>query len=113
MLPLSKGPGFKPLLESRPCSKGRWANLHFQEVEAGLVFVGFIIPKRLVRRAVDRNLLRRWFNELLREMTRRSDESQGAYLLRVTKKLPSIDFLEKKRAYGELKALVSKNGIRH
>ncbi len=113
MLPLSKGPGFKRLLESRPFSKGPWANFHFQEAEAGLIFVGFIIPKRLVRRAVDRNLLRRWFKGLLLEMTRRSDKIQGAYLLRVTQKLPSIDFLERKRAYSELKVLIFKNGVHH
>lgn len=104
--PLSKGPGFKGLLEIRPVRRTAWASLHFKETEPGSVFVGFIIPKRLVKRSVDRNLIRRWLNEILRQASCQNKVTGGAYLLRVTHKLPAIGFDTKKRAYQELRALV-------
>jgi ribonuclease P protein component len=106
LLPLSKGPGFKGLLESRPVSKGSWAHLHFKETGPGSIFVGFIIPRRLVKRAVDRNLIRRWLNEMLRQVSGQNKSSGGAYLFRVTQKLPGIAFETKKQTYLELRALV-------
>ena len=103
--PLSKGPGFKGLLETRPVKRGAWANLHFKETGLGPVFVGYIIPKRLVKRSVDRNLIRRWLGEMLRQM--QSEYQGGAYLLRVTQKLPSIGFEARKTTYLELRALLN------
>ena len=104
--PLSKGPGFKGLLELRPVRRTAWASLHFKETEPGSVFIGFIIPKRLVKRSVDRTLIRRWLNEILRQASCQNKVTGGAYLLRVTHKLPAIGFDTKKRAYQELRALV-------
>lgn len=106
LLPLSKGPGFKGLLESRPVSKSAWAHLHFKETGQGLIFVGFIIPRRLVKRAVDRNLIRRWLNEMLRQVSGQNKNAGGAYLFRVTRKLPGIAFETKRQTYLELRALV-------
>jgi ribonuclease P protein component len=106
LLPLSKGPGFKGLLELRPVRRSAWASLHFKETEPGPVFVGFIIPKRLIKRSVDRNLIRRWFIEMLRQASCQSKVTGGAYLLRVTHKLPAIGFATKVQAYQELRALV-------
>ena len=103
--PLSKGPGFKGLLETRPIKRGPWANLHFKETGLGPVFVGYIIPKRLVRRSVDRNLIRRWLSEMLRQM--RTNNQGGAYLLRVTQKLPGIGFETRRKTYLELKTLLN------
>ena len=106
LLPLSKGPGFKGLLQSRPVRRGAWAHLHFKETGPGPVFVGFIIPKRLVRRAVDRNLIRRWLNEMVRQVSHQDKNAGGAYLFRVTQKCARIAFETKRQVYMDLKALV-------
>ena len=106
LLPLSKGPGFKGLLQSRPVRRGAWAHLHFKETGPGPVFVGFIIPKRLVRRAVDRNLIRRWLNEMVRQISHQDKNAGGAYLFRVTQKCPGIAFETRRQTYLDLKALV-------
>lgn len=68
--------------------------------------MGFIIPRRFVKRAVDRNLIRRWLNEMLRQVSGQNKSPGGAYLFRVTQKLPGIAFETKKQTYFELRALV-------
>jgi ribonuclease P protein component len=103
--PLSKGAGFKGLLETRPIKRVPWANLYFKETGLGPVYVGYIIPKRLVRRSVDRNLIRRWLGEMLRQM--QTNNPGGAYLLRVTQKLPGIRFETRRKTYLELKTLLN------
>lgn len=59
---------FKAVFEHRRVLRGRYFDLHVRPNGGETARIGFVVAKRLARRAVQRNLIKRFGRELFRRM---------------------------------------------
>jgi ribonuclease P protein component len=87
---------FRAALMSRPIARSGPFSV-YRTVSSSGFQLGFVIPKKLVKTAVQRNQIKRWARDLFRAFET-SDTKSESWVLRVSQPLPKKDWLAQGKA---------------
>jgi ribonuclease P protein component len=87
---------FRAALTSRPIARSGSFSV-YRTVSSSGFRLGFVIPKKLVKTAVQRNQIKRWARDLFRTFDT-SDTKAESWVLRVSQPLPKQEWLARGKA---------------
>ncbi|HEX4842146.1 MAG TPA: ribonuclease P protein component [Limnobacter sp.] len=107
MQAIDRSSSFGPLLKTRPVAKTARLMLHAlptsSETSSG-VAIGVLIPKRLAKRAVDRNTLKRLVRHACHAQLA---DTHGQFLVRLTKPVLAVGHSDRAAWWTEIRQLLS------
>jgi ribonuclease P protein component len=97
---ITKTDDFSSVFSLRKRISGRYLVIHYRAGQSAGARLGLVVSRKIAKRSVDRNYMKRVLRELFRR--RRSRISPMDLVVRVTKAYGYVDFAEVEREFSEL-----------